>query len=354
MSTGQFLRRGFTLIELLVVIAIIAVLVGLLLPAVQKVREAAARAKCQNNLKQIGLACHTYHDANGQLPPGAATDLTPWGKDPATTAGGKQFGASFMVYILPFMEQGALFSGWQFSGGSGVKNGNNQKLYNNFLTPLYLCPSSPLPLFNTQSVQGGIAQGIVGATTVQVLMPTYVGISGAAPFSGFTETRCCSVVNRGLTCGGGLLAPNSKVKLTNITDGSSNTMMVSEHADWFVDNTGAKQDIRACGKNGFAVGSPYLGNSPELWDVAIVGNDNRVFNVTTIRYQINLKGLAVSGPLGTGTDIGVNLPLRSAHPGGVQAAFGDGSVRFLSQSLSILQLAQLAARDDGQITQDAP
>src|SRR5436853_6407251 len=100
-------RAGFTLIELLVVIAIIAILIALLVPAVQKVRDAAARTQCINNLKNIGLALHAYHDVAKKLPPGAANDVAPFGTDTAA-----RWGSSWKVYILPYIEQGAIYNKW--------------------------------------------------------------------------------------------------------------------------------------------------------------------------------------------------------------------------------------------------
>src|SRR6476469_6044159 len=108
-------RRAFTLIELLVVIAIIAILIALLVPAVQKVREAAARTQCLNNLKQIGLALHSFHDVNKRLPAGAHNDKTPFGTSPT----GSEWGSSWIVSILPQIEQGPMYKQLRLNGGSG-------------------------------------------------------------------------------------------------------------------------------------------------------------------------------------------------------------------------------------------
>src|SRR5256714_7520378 len=122
-------RRGFTLIELLVVIAIIAVLIGLLLAAVQRVREAAARAKCSNNLKQFGLAAQAYHDANGRFPVGVRMPYAQANQDPLTGGMGNPFGPNWAVYLLPYIEQDALFRQANVGTYPGTANFANLSSY---------------------------------------------------------------------------------------------------------------------------------------------------------------------------------------------------------------------------------
>ncbi|MCE9561091.1 MAG: DUF1559 domain-containing protein [Planctomycetes bacterium] len=328
-------RRGFTLIELLVVIAIIAILIGLLLPAVQKVREAASRMKCQNNLKQIGIALHTYHDVNQYFPAGCPTDIPPWG------TGNANWGSSWLVFIMPGIEQNVIYGKWQFSGSSGVFNANNNALISKIVIPTYKCPSNPgLPMF------------AVNANSGNTMQSDYIGIAGADNgFGGISETRV-SAGNHGHVSGGGVLYPWSQVKIGDITDGTTNTMMVSEVSDWLYNASGAKVDYRSANSWGFAIGTQSTKGPVQGW---LVGGDNRAFQTTTLRYGINwTKGPTNNsggwtGATGTGADSdgGGNSPLRSAHTGGVNIVMGDGSVRFISNATDAPTLARLATRDDG-------
>lgn len=334
---GDSRRRGFTLIELLVVIAIIAVLIALLLPAVQQAREAARRSQCKNNLKQMGLALHNFHDTYNRLPPGGAGDQNPFGTMGTSTSG--NWGSSWMVYILPYVDQANIFNGWQFTGNSGVFNANNIALITGKYVPGYYCPSSPLPQ-NCTSVTN------VGAAN-------YVGISGAVNglITNYTESRNVTVPTGGIISGGGVMFPNSQIKLRDLTDGTTNVIAVSEHGDYIFDNSGNKQDWRASQPWGWQIGTNDNCVVPNYTGQA---GDTRSSNTITIRYPINQKrGWAdnVSGT-GVGSYVGSNTPINSAHTGGVHALLSDGSVRFLSDNMNLSILAALATRDDGQVVGD--
>jgi prepilin-type N-terminal cleavage/methylation domain-containing protein/prepilin-type processing-associated H-X9-DG protein len=328
-------RTAFTLIELLVVIAIIAILIALLVPAVQKVREAAARTQCINNLKNIGLALHAFHDVSKRLPPGCAADQPPFG----TGAGGH--GSSWKVYILPYIEQGAIFSKWQFTGGSGWENTNNGPFVKNLVIPVYRCPSSSLPDFDNynQNPNGANPQ----------MHSSYTGISGSYNL-GYSDPLGYAIDGNGAFSSGGILYPNSKVTMTGITDGTSNTIMVGEQSNHLRDFNNRP----VVSSNGVAITS-------QGWHGWIMGTNaqapppsaqNRSFNCTTVRYSINQIGLSNSGGSGTGENLGPNIPLSSNHTGGVNLLFADGTVRFWPNSTPNLTLAYACTRADSQSFND--
>ena len=358
LSTPRRLSRrqsAFTLIELLVVIAIIAILIGLLLPAVQKVREAAARMKCSNNLKQIGIALHAYHDANQQFPAGGASDAPPYG------TGGGGWGSAWTVFILPYIEQGNLLAKFKFtdqSGWGGSSATNNTNAAENVVLAAYICPSSTAPTTSNGTFTG---------KTISV--SHYVGIAGASNgnataggglIPGYAEARfntssastgCCS---GGIAGGGGTLFPGGKVNFASMTDGTSNTIVVGEQNDAIVTLDGTKNYWNASTANGWEIGSPNNSGTspPNLGN----GGDKRHFQMTTVRYAINQKkGWTNGGDCGgqgVCSNMGNNIPLNSAHTGGVNVLLGDGSVRFLRDSIPIATLAQLATRDDGVVLGD--
>lgn len=335
-------RRGFTLVELLVVIAIIGVLVALLLPAVQAAREAARRMQCTNNVKQLVLATHNFHDTFNRFPPGAARDQVPFG----THATGTGWGSSWLVYILPFVEQNNVYSKLQFNGGSGYDNANNTLVIKGLMIPGYNCPSSPLK--NT-------AKGPVPSANGPFQAPTYVGISGAVSglIPNFTESRN-KTGTYGIASGGGMLVPNGQTRMADMIDGTSNVAVVSEYSNFLQQGTSlAKVDWRLQAQYGFLFGVPTAALVTSSYT-----SDTRTGGMLTIRYPINqIKAPAGTGWTGSTSTLasegvgnyGTNLPLNSAHPGGVVVGLGDGSIRFLAQSLPIAQLAALATRDDGHV-----
>lgn len=314
---------GFTLVELLVVIAIIGVMVGLLLPAVQAAREAARRMSCSNNLKQIGLALHNYHDSYNQLPAGAA----------GQSNGG--WGLSFFVGILPYVEQQAYYDNINFNIASRGYTGNcsNPVLANKQMAWLR-CPSDP--------------RDMLGAATCgnNSTLPSYKGISGSAPVAGttvglggYTEPNvsnngcCAGVPASGINSRGGVLIANKWIRFAEITDGLSNTAAVGEHANFVFTAAGAK--VTVSDHHGWMMGA---GNQSVVYG-------DRVFNCTTVTFK---PGTRTHGLPGITANYGANAPLLSAHPGGSMLALADGSVIFLSETIDLRTLAFLVTRNDGQ------
>jgi prepilin-type N-terminal cleavage/methylation domain-containing protein/prepilin-type processing-associated H-X9-DG protein len=294
-------NRAFTLIELLVVIAIIAVLIGLLLPAVQKVREAAARAQCTNNLKQIALGMHNYNSAYGSFPPGWLDFGAPaYGipNPPTGFVGPYEPGWAWGTFILPFIEQQNLYN--LFNPPPTPLGAVFAKSPALLQTPqkLYLCPSDGYvgpqgPYLNANRVFNSVP----GAPFYMALS-NYVGCAGNNNSTGDPDGN------------GVFYTQNAATTIGQITDGTSNTFLVGERA-----NKNANQYLSmaglAYGMNG-GDADDYAG------DQAVVGWTD---------YQIQ------SGNTGTGLVLPQNS-FGSMHIGGANFAFCDGHVQFISNSIA--------------------
>jgi prepilin-type N-terminal cleavage/methylation domain-containing protein/prepilin-type processing-associated H-X9-DG protein len=323
-------RRAFTLIELLVVIAIIAVLIGLLLPAVQKVREAAARVSCQNNLKQMGLAFHNFQDANGKLPAGWVTSPNGSGSLSTscnTNAGVPCPGWAWSLLILPYIEQQSL----------------NQLFNPDLSTPGPGFPS-PLPAVLTGNVttnSGTVITPLTFQTSLKVYVcpsdnggpinPNYG--SGNQPVTNGTYARNNYVINR-YACGpdaawnatnfnNGVVVSykNNAYALQGIPDGTSNTIMIGERDTVY--NVGALAFIRHNSTTSSFEGRPGAGINPRPTDTNQGGY--------TPGSTVNCNGCPKAQ---YNTSDGDRLAFSSLHSGGCNFAFCDGSVHFVSNSIS--------------------
>ena len=321
-------RKGFTLIELLVVIAIIAILIALLLPAVQQAREAARRTQCRNNLKQLGLALHNYHDVHLSFPHGGhrfqnGTDTSP----------------SWFVSILPMVDQAAAynqltFEGTDFGGERGIDH--NWQTLSQLRVPGLLCPSSTLPETTTRDISSRPTKTAYPAApdSYTVQTSSYVGISGRQG----TGQHWTGYGGMG---SGGMLVPAGRttpIRFRDVTDGSSNTMMVAEQSGWYDNGSGGLSDARSSRGWGGAWASDVSGwtNGPTAYYA----------NVVSLRYQINVSGL----PWWAVVEGAPNTPLTGAHEGGMQTLLGDGSVRFVSENVDFNGiLMNLVQKADGNV-----
>jgi prepilin-type N-terminal cleavage/methylation domain-containing protein len=305
MPTKQQRRGGFTLIELLVVIAIIAILIALLLPAVQQAREAARRSACKNNLKQIGLALHNYHDVYKTFPPGYIFDV----RDDATATPGRE-SWGWSAFILPFMEQKPLFDKLGISNtplDRGIATGGTA--YRDLLqTPIevYRCPTDPGgnrgPTLTHQQRHfgGGIGTIEAGWGNWVASSSNYVGVAGnrARVGSRYPDPDDTN----------GIFSYNSRIRIAAILDGTSNTFLVGE------------RDGANC-RGGSWVGTrnPYSGNGGRGIYLVVGGAHGAT--------------LTLNAPPWNGNNL-CGEGFSSLHPGGAQFLMGDGRVVFISENIN--------------------
>ncbi|MCE9563370.1 MAG: DUF1559 domain-containing protein [Planctomycetes bacterium] len=292
-------RHGFTLIELLVVIAIIAVLIGLLLPAVQKVREAAARSSCTNNMKQIGVALHGYHDAQKVFPPGYTSGVTGGGNDTGP-------GWGWAAYLLPHMEQQPLFA--QINLSLPIEDAANTTARVQIVKP-YLCPGDTPP--QAVSVGPRSAAGQLTSTTCTVAPACYVGNFG---------------IGEPGVAGDGLFFRGSTVRIGDVTDGTSSTFAVGERSFRYADATWV----------GAVTGSqlvPTTGSGLPL-QIDVAAN-----------YVLGHAGEAYGGP---GAPPPEANNFSSNHVRGSNFVFADGHVRFLTASVDYATHTALSTRAGGE------
>ena len=348
------LPKGFTLIELLVVIAIIAVLISLLLPAVQQAREAARRTQCKNNLKQLGLAMHNYHDTFNVFPPGHVSDfpaVSPW-VSPGNLASSEVGCWTWATMLLPSLEQGNVYNvlspGSQKPQTAAATPAGLQALQ----TPLsvFRCPSDIGPNLNNfdntlggnEMVAANYSRFITdGTNKIAIATSNYMAVSNA----GDSTTPAINPYQYGPPLG--VAYQNSRVGIRDITDGSSNTLCIGERA-W-------KYGTLIAGAGTiYAISASPLANIDQSssWNIK-----SAFTNVASLTYD--------------GLNATVNRPhqsraFNSAHTGGVQFLLCDGSVRFLSENIDSRKgtvsvtpypadivtntLGRLACRNDGLVT----
>jgi prepilin-type N-terminal cleavage/methylation domain-containing protein len=325
-------ERGFTIIELLVVIAVISLLIALLLPAVQSAREAARRMQCANNLKQLGLALHNYHDSFSRLPAAGRG----YGMCPGMPAGGQVKNSNGLVSILPQLEQKNLYSqfdhnqafsnhNWRSSGsviGNAATNGN--AALSEQVLPVFTCPSdnnSP----GSRPLVGffyGPAQGFTGAATNYDFVTSHLEyVLPCNSYSTMPDRR--------------MFGEESATRFADVTDGLSNIFMLGETTKWHENGAAFAWAYRAHVMTGIDPHASIEDAGINLWHMPWIHPMWQNPPYTPVRGHVRTWWSAAA----------------SLHPGGCQFALGDGAVRFVSESIDKRTLNNLTRMSDGQVTE---
>ena len=314
-GSTQRVATGFTLIELLVVIAIIAILIGLLLPAVQKVREAAARSKCSNNLKQFGLALHSYHDTMGYFPRGGPPDaITTW-------ADGDH--GSWLVQSLPYLEQNAMFQAIQAAPGPQKVSNYFSTTANRISPPTFRCPSDDYKY-------GASVCNYVGSTGPQgspsansSCQPYFPDTTGNPVFIVWGSAANKPWVGHGNTnisseCRGMFTRMGMQVNMAAVTDGTSNTIFVGESLPSSHDHLWS-----------------------DSWWHFNAGNSH-AHTLVPINYDMKSNPTCQAE-----NNWNLSWAFKSRHTGGAQFVLVDGSVTFLRSSINYNTYQHLGSRNEG-------
>lgn len=333
MGAHRLRRRGFTLIELLVVIAIIAILIALLLPAVQQAREAARRSQCKNNLKQIGLAFHNYHDSHNSFPfawmAGTDLNLSSWG-----------------IQILPYLDQAPLYNNWNssapaFNEASGIGfpaaavQANLEAIKT--ILPVYMCPSTAASELHDYALPANSSGPGVPPLNMSwtAARSDYMPASGVlGTFASIAYSGSAGGQRSGALNAVGSLSSDGITRMRDLIDGSSNTILIGERVggtNIYKKNkidpatTAAVGVANGGGWGDFLNGENWVGGS--LYDGTIGGGGPCAINCSNAR--------------GSG--------FYSFHVGGAHFLLADGSVRFISANVDAYTLASLITRGKGEI-----